>query len=81
MVPWHRRIWATEASNGGERFDPLGPLVRGEDGRGREFRGVLLPRYKRVTGSGNTLIAGAYLAAGLTDAVSVWRSGSSLAGR
>jgi transposase-like protein len=34
--------------------------VRGEDGRSREFRSALLPRYKRLTGSESVLIAGAY---------------------
>ena len=36
--------------------------VRGEDGRSHEFHSTLLPRYKRLTGSANALIAGAYLA-------------------
>ena len=38
--------------------------VRGEDGRSREFRSALLPRYTRLTGSASSLIAGAYLAPG-----------------
>ena len=36
--------------------------VRGEDGCSRECHSVLLPRYKRLTGSAGALIAGAYLA-------------------
>lgn len=36
--------------------------LRGQDGRSREFHSALLPRYKRLTGSANALIAGAYLA-------------------
>ncbi len=45
------------------RVEPSMPRarVRGEDGRSREFRSSLLPRYKRLTGSANALIAGAYL--------------------
>ncbi len=36
--------------------------VRCRDGRSRELRSALLQRYKRLTGSASTLIAGAYLA-------------------